>query len=290
MNKITEYFKTKKEQKKIQKEENEFVRDLYVADELSSNFNLEINYLVNYSNDIKEATKKYIERHNVEICFVPTIWNMLNRSKKIACMMELSKKYCKMPLTYENFTFDKNQKDLFFYQDKNIVFNCCLLDKLQSVEIMFAILDSENNFNHIQMMKKVEKYNKLDDFKNFDEIKYFNLCFIDEIPELHQISVLLTSPIENTIKKVKDDILNMFYNIKTFNKEFEPFYDELNRQIGNKKTTQEKLIKYYSGSTKQEQDEKNLRIFFNLIKTKFNDKSSFYDIKQKFLQQETKEM
>ena len=70
-----------------------------------------------------------------------------------------------------------------------------MLDEISCLEIMLHVLDYENNINHYRMMLKVEKYHSLDDFKNLDEIKYFVVNCLNNLPKDLQQMILLSSPL-----------------------------------------------------------------------------------------------
>lgn len=279
--KIIDYFKAKKELKKTIAQENEFVKDLYYATELSANFNIKINYIVKRGKDLQETITKVLESHNFEICFVPTIWKVLNRSEKIACMMELSKKYCKTPFTYQSFVYDKD-RDFVDFNDNGVIFNCYVMDENSPLDIMFKIMDIDNEIEHYTMLSKIQNYKSINDFKNFEEIKYYISIFVDHVPKKYHLSVLFASPMDVTSKQCKEEILNIFCNVKFFNKEFEPFYNNLNEQITRLNIIEDGIIKDTLGNTKEKQDEQILKIFYDIAKNKFKD-CNYQALKQKFL-------
>ena len=196
--------------------------------------------------------------------------------------MELSKKHCKTPLTYENFIYDSKSDIMFDYKDDKFIINCYLMDEATPLEIMFAVMSADCDLEHAKILSKVENYKSASDFKNFDEIKYYVTNFVDNVPKKYLLGVLYSSPIDSDSKRCKEEMLNIFCNVKIFNKEFEPFYNNLCEQITHNNQIEEKILKQSLGSTKAEQDETILKLFCYLTKTKFND-CNYHTLKQKFL-------
>ena len=287
MSKIKDYFIAKKT-KKQSDPKSEFIKDLNKAVEISSDFKLKLDYTVAYDEQRKQHITRELEHHNFEVCFVPTVWDMLSRTEKIACIMELSKKYCKTPLDRENFIYDKEHKEFLQLDSKNVYINGCMLDEISCLEIMLHVLDYENNINHYRMMSKVEKYHSLDDFKNLDEIKYFVVNCLNNLPKDLQQMILLSSPLAKSGNECNEKILNIFYNVKTYNKEFEQFYSNLSNEINHKLELQKDVFRDNMCYTQREQDELNLKTFYKLTKTYFNN-YSYDDLKQRFLEKSKEE-
>lgn len=180
-NELKEYFKQRKIQKKEKSEYNKANRQMKNDIEKAKKYLSSFKFKFQVKNENNEDVVRIIDEHNLEYCFLPKIWKLLDNATKMAVMIKFSEKNNSRPLKLEDFRVpDKTEKQEDRMYHLYTLFSgetCFLLDydieKLNNTSyVIETILAHDDIIKEDIFIKRSKDYKSIFDFKSIDELKY----------------------------------------------------------------------------------------------------------------------
>ena len=173
-NELKDYIKERKQTMEYNKTNKQMKKDIKKAKEYLSSFKFAFQMQ-------DENFVRNIDEHNLEYCFLPKVWKLLDNASKMAVMIKFSEKYNSKPLKLDDFKVPdsiEKQEDNMYHLFPSLSGGICFdldydVEKLKNpAYVIETVLMHDDLIKEQIFLDRAKHYKSILDFKSIDELKY----------------------------------------------------------------------------------------------------------------------